>query len=72
MEAMMEANPDLDESCVSYVRKQFRRFWEQRLNAEQLSLHLQIPELVKRCLLAFGRQFMQIRSGCNLLFSPST
>ena len=72
MTAMMDANPDLDESSVSHVRRQFRRFWEQRLRSEQLSLHLELSELVNACFHSFCRQFMQIRSGTNLLFSPST
>jgi len=72
METMMNANPDIDESSISHVRKQFRRFWEQRLHSEQMSLRLELPELVKACFHSFCRQFMQIRSGNNLLFSPST
>jgi len=72
MESMRNANPDLDEGCISRVRRKFRKYWAERLHAEQLEIHMNIGDLVRGCFIAYHKQFLQIRAGVNLLFSVPT
>lgn len=68
---IMGANPDIDESCISYILRQYRRYWKQRLLSEAIPLS-QITILIKKCFSAFKRQFMQIRGSPNILFLKPT
>lgn len=72
MSALLDGNPDLDEGCIAYVRRQFRTHWAQRLMAESLSADEELPKLIRACFRAYNRQFMQIRRGTNLLFPKPT
>ncbi len=72
MRFLQDSNPDLDEGCVSRIRRKFRRHWAERLNAEQLNLHMDLWDLAERCFTAYRKQFLQIRAGVNLLFSVPT
>lgn len=72
MEQLQSANPELDESCVSRVRRKFQRHWAQRLKAEGLSLMKDWKMLIQACFSRYRRQFLQIREGANLLFVPPT
>lgn len=68
MEQMRNANPDLDESCISRIRRKFRKHWAERLRAERLVVQMELRQLVKACFAAYGKQFLQIRAGINLPF----
>ena len=72
MEFMRNANPDLDEACISRVRRKFRKHWAERLHAEQLDVHMNIGDLVRGCFTAYQKQFLQVRAGVNQLFAEPT
>lgn len=72
MTFIQDSNPDLDEGCVSRIRRKFRRYWAERLNAERLNVHMDPWDLVRRCFAAYRKQFLQIRAVVNLLcFVPT-
>lgn len=68
MEAM-DKNPELSPSQVFYILSLYIRLWRQRLLSEHIPLS---PALTAPCLRCFGRQFMQIKSTRNVLFTPPT
>lgn len=68
---IMEVNPDIDESCISYIIHQYRRYWKQRLLSEAILL-TPVAILIKNCFLAFKRQFMQIRGTPNIIYFKPT
>lgn len=68
---VMEQTPSIDENTAAAILRRYRRFWRQRLLAQSIPL-LPLPLLIRRCFDAFGRQFLQIRSTPNLLFSSTT
>lgn len=68
---IMETNPDIDESCISYILCQYRRYWKQRILSEAISL-TSITLLIKKCFSAFSRQFMQIRGTPNIIYLKPT
>lgn len=72
MEKMQNSNPDLDESCISRVRRKFRKHWAERLKAECLSVHMELDQLVTSCFDSYRKQFLQIRTGINLPFCAPT
>lgn len=61
---IMIRNPFIDESNISYVKKQFHKHWQQRLLSERISFD---DSLVFQCFFHYRRQFMQIKSTPNLL-----
>ena len=64
-EPIMIANEFIDESNISYIIKQYKRYWQQRLISFKISLDLSVA---KQCLIYFQQQFMQIKSISNILF----
>lgn len=68
---IMETKPDIDESCISYILRQYRRYWKQRLLSEAIPLN-SITILIKKCFSAFKRQFMQIRGTPNIIYLKPT
>lgn len=72
MEQLQNTNPDLDEGCVSRVRRKFQMHWAQRLQAERLCITMEWYDLVKACFVRYRRQFLQIRVGRNLLLVTPT
>ena len=65
-------NGFIDKPTAHYIRRQFRRHWNQKLLAAGITLWKDIRTIVRECFQCYGRQFMQIRSTPNILFSPST
>ncbi len=66
---VMEENPSIDESNLRYIISSYRRHWRQRLLSFQIQL---THKLVSSCFLFYSRQFMQIKSTPNILFSNTT
>ena len=71
LQTVMNANLLIDESNCSYIRRQFKKLWQQRLLSYGISIIKFIP-LIKDCFKAFSRQFMQIKGTSNILFSKTT
>ena len=61
----------VDENDVKAVIMRYRRYWRERLRAEQISLD-SLSKLVWQCFAHYAAQFLQIRRGCNLLFAIPT
>lgn len=53
---LMIENPNIDESNISYIKKQYTMHWKQRLLSENIQLD---SSLVFQCFFHFKRQFMQ-------------
>lgn len=68
LDQIMIRNPHIDESNVSYIKKQFHKHWEQRLVSENIELD---SELIFQCFFHFKKQFMQIKCTYNNLFIPT-
>ena len=64
-EPIMIANEFIDESNISYIIKQYLRYWRERIISFKISLDLSIS---KQCLKFFKQQFMQIKCTPNILF----
>lgn len=61
-EELLSNNPSLDYSDINYVRRQFLKYWKERLLSEVISL----DDLISyNCFYYFKRQFMQIKSTIN-------
>ncbi|WP_425359771.1 DUF6431 domain-containing protein [Clostridium beijerinckii] len=65
-EPIMMANEFIDESNISYIIKQYLRYWKERISSFKIPLDLSIS---KQCLKLFKQQFMQIKCIQNILFS---
>ena len=65
-EPIMMVNEFIDESNISYIIKQYLRYWKERIRSFTISLDLSIS---KQCLKLFKQQFMQIKCIRNILFS---
>ena len=65
---MMIINPYIDESNISYVKKQFHMHWKERLVSENIQLD---ATLIFQCFFHFKRQFMQIKCTPNILYMPT-
>jgi len=61
----------IDENDVKHVVRVYRKFWREKLLSERIGT-TEILEMIRRCFACFAAQFMQIRSGANLLFSNTT
>ena len=68
-EPVQQSNPLIEDRMVYVIWNKYCRHWKQKLLAEGISL---AGELIKECFRCYCRQFMQIRSTPNRLFSPST
>ena len=66
---VQQSNPLIEDRMVYVIWNKYCRHWKQTLLAEGISL---VGELIKECFRCYCRQFMQIRSTPNRLFSPST
>lgn len=65
---IMNHNPSIDESNISYVKRQYKMHWEQRI----LSEHIKMDDgnsLSFQCFYYFDRQFMQIKCTKNQLYT---
>lgn len=69
--SVMAANPEIDESNIASVLKQFRCFWQERLLSHDISL-TNCNNLIRQSFAFFRRQFMQIKCTPNILFSTPT
>ena len=65
-ESIMENNTLIDESNISYIKSQFKKYWKQRLLAQNIAFD---EMLISSCFHSYGRQFMQIKCTINLLYS---
>lgn len=70
-EKLMNDNPLIDESNTAYIRRSYKKHWQQRLKAFAISLKCSAYDLVNVCFRYFGRQFMQIKCTPNILFMPT-
>lgn len=68
---LLKRNPVLDESSIRYVIRCYRNHWKERLTSLSIPL-FNISLLIKRCFLAYSRQFMQIKRTINYLFLNTT
>jgi len=68
-EAIMLSNPLIDIDNISYVIKQYRLYWKEKLFAFGIKLNQMITQ---SCFSIFKRQFMQIKRGSNILFLQTT
>lgn len=69
--AVMERNPLIDENCVRFILRQFKKHWKQVLLAAGIPFH-PLRSLVETCFSFRSRQFMQIKRTQNLLFPRPT
>ncbi len=69
--AVMAANPEIDESNIASVLRQFNRFWKERLLSQGITL-TNHSSLISQSFAFFRRQFMQIKCTPNILFSIPT
>lgn len=60
----MEQLTSLCESEIYYIKKQYRKYWEQKILSESIQFDESISE---RCFDVFGKQFMQIRGAYNCI-----
>lgn len=65
-EPIMMSNEFIDESNISYIIKQYLRYWKERLISFKIPLDFNIS---KQCLKLFKQQFMQIKCIPNIAFS---
>lgn len=68
-EDIMINNEFINENTISYIINKFRCVWHQALLSLDLSVKSKLDLVVSRCLIHFKRQFMQIKSTINILFS---
>ena len=69
--AVMAANPEIDESNIASVLRQFHRFWKERLLSQGITLKNHAT-LIRQSFFFFRRQFMQIKCTPNILFPLPT
>ena len=65
--AVMTANPEIDESNIASVLRQFKCFRKERLLSQSISLE-DHNNLIRQSFAFFRRQFMQIKCTSNILF----
>lgn len=63
---IMEDNLCIDESNISYIKRNYKKHWKERLRTYKISLDYNLTSL---CLLYYKRQFMQIKCTINLLYT---
>ena len=68
--AILDFNPEINVSNVYLIIRRFLSFWLERLRSFSISIFSE--HLIPSCFSLFHRQFMQIRSTKNILFSPPT
>ena len=67
----LHGTDSIDESSFRYVIRQYIKHWRQKLISEKIPLH-PTDGLVSLCFQFYSRQFMQIRSIPNCIFSYTT
>lgn len=65
-EPIMLSNLLIDESNIQYIISNYLQNWKERLIAFGIKFDKSISD---KCFLNFGKQFMQIKRGSNILFS---
>lgn len=68
-DSILDENPNLDISDIRYIRKQYNRYWKPVIVSFRISFDY---NLSINCFRYLKRQFMQIRSTVNFLFSLPT
>ena len=68
---VLENNPELSPSQVWYILSLYIRCWRQRLVSEHICFY-PLHALTQSCAILFSRQFMQIKTTKNTLYSPPT
>lgn len=68
---VMNNNPLIDESTVSYILTTFRKYWQQRLRTFKIDISMQPGCLIKQCFKYFSRQFMQIKCTTNIFYTAT-
>lgn len=68
---IMDKTPSIDENCIHSIIRRYLLHWFQRVLSAQLSISNSLS-FIKLCFLHFSRQFMQIKSTPNILFSAPT
>lgn len=71
-EPIMTENELIDESNIKYIISQYLCHWKERMAAYSFSITEDTNLLIINCLSIFKRQFMQIKSTPNILFSKPT
>ena len=65
----------IDTNHIAYIIRQYHTYWQQRLLCTKPKIKVkseEISQLVNKCFLNYGLQFMQIRIMENILFNPPT
>ncbi len=70
-DSILDCSPDIDRRSILIILHLFCRFWKERLLSEHLELTSPF-DLSTRCFAHWQRQFMQIRTTPNILFSSPT
>lgn len=68
-DSILDENPNLNISDIRYIRKQYKRYWESMIISFRIAFDY---DLSFNCFRYFKKQFMQIRSTVNFLFSLPT
>lgn len=69
--SIMSETPEIDESNIASICRQFKHFWKERLLSESISF-VDTSMLLQQCFSFFRRQFMQIKCTANILFPIPT
>jgi len=69
---IQSSNPEIDFFIVTYIIKQYLKYWKQRLRSFSISLNSISNQLITSCFKHHQRQFMQIKRTNNSLFLPPT
>lgn len=65
---IMHANYFIDESNIAYILKNYRRYWREKILSWRMTI---TDDILRPCFDNVRRQFMQIKSTLNILFSPN-
>lgn len=68
---LLKTSPTIDSYSLRYILNQFLKYWEQRLISASINL-LPTETFIKSCFVTYSKQFMQINSTPNILFSNTT
>ena len=69
---IIPSNPEIDIWGITYIIKQFRHHWKERLLAIKTSVFDGTDQLISICFDSYNRQFMQIKRTRNALFLQTT
>lgn len=65
---LMNKKPLIDENSIRHVLYNYTKFWKQRLFAFQIDVTDNVFSIARKCLMHFGRQFMQIKCITNIFY----